>query len=295
MSSAANPLEPALTELFRRAHVLYGLLHVLSSQLDVTKKQLRAAIDKKVTELPTILTSVSLAVIDLTGKTDHGWPLNFAAGGFSAADAEYIEALDAVLARNASWAESQTYEAFETFLKDVLACFLTANPSEAKPADLSKFNMDAKSSGLTPASFEYWRGFVSYIGRGRNNSGFFKLARRFAPNLSMAEESNQLGLNLPDWFAAASEMRHAVTHADFEVEPNRWDPLSQNQKTLLQLFFPCRIRNGKRMLAATVAKAEQAIRMFLQYAFTVFKFLSMSKSYDWDIFSRGFRIGSTRP
>jgi hypothetical protein len=100
-----NPLEPALMKLYRRAHVIAGLLSLLARQLDDVQKQLSRNIQNKTHDLPAAFMGMSLPIIDLTGKTDDGWLLHYASGGFSVADEEYVNALDAITRRNrtAAW------------------------------------------------------------------------------------------------------------------------------------------------------------------------------------------------
>ena len=295
MSTIANPLEPALMKLFQRAHVVYGLLHLMNEETTRLAKRIREAIASKQDEMPIILTGLSIPIIDLTGKTDHGWPLKYASGGFSVQDEQYVAALEALVSRNASWAVSQVYEAFETFLKDILAYYFMVNPSDAVPGKVAKFDGDQKSGGLAKNSFEYWRAYVGYVGHGTNNSGLFKLARALAPKLQQTEANKPLGIFLLDWYVAASKARHAVTHADFEVKPDEWNSMTEEQMLLSQQWFPCRMDDGRRLLDVSPDHAERAIRMFLQYAFTIFKFLSDVKGYDWNIFERGFKTGPSRP
>jgi hypothetical protein len=292
-----NPLEPALMKLYRRAHVIAGLLSLLARQLDDVQKQLSRNIQNKTHDLPAAFMGMSLPIIDLTGKTDDGWLLHYASGGFSVADEEYVDALDAVVRRNAAWATSQMYEAFETFLKDILSLHFENRPVDADATVLAKFMAKHPPVSATMSPDE-WRHFVQFAARGKSgkdNEGLFMMARQIAPSLERGETDNHLRVNLIDWYMGASKARHAVTHGDFEIKPGEWDALTERQMILCHTWFPCRVADGRRVLNLDKARAENAIKMFLQYAFTVFKFLSQTVGHDWDIFSRGFSTGVAKP
>jgi len=284
-------------KLFRRANLLYGLLYQLERRIDDAKKNLKPIIKKTSKhKTPRVFIGSTLPVTDLDGSTDDGWLKWYPSGGFQVRDRRYLSSLDAIVSRNAAWAVSQGYEGFETFLKDISASYLYRNKSKANSTKLTKFNDAPASSGLLLSKLEYWRAFVTYSCRGgRNNKKYFALLRNLAPGLSQGEVTNNRNLDLPKWYGAASEVRHAVTHADFELKPERWDGLTDDLKILSQLWFPCKMKSGRRLLNLSIKHAERDLRTFCEYGFMIFKHLSKTRDYDWDIFEKGFKVGKSEP
>ena len=145
-----------------------------------------------------------------------------------------------------------------------------------------------------PTSLDEWRSLLRRACRGKDNSDLFALARQLAPDLEKIEVKNGL-VNLKDWYAVASKMRHAVTHADYEIKTDQWKDLNERQQMLCEIWFPFKMNGERRVLSLDKARMDNAVRMFLQYAFQIFKFLSQANGLDWNIFVRGFNTGKVKP
>jgi hypothetical protein len=136
----------------------------------------------------------------------------------------YLDTARALIAREAAWTVSQAYEAFETFLKDIVATYLQANKNQADSERIAK--LDKKLPTLNNTDIAYWKEYVNSY-RGRNSSELFGCLRRLAPTLAMAEQNNNRQLDLILWYQRVSEVRHAATHSAMIIRKNRlkgWVP-----------------------------------------------------------------------
>ena len=282
MSSTANPVFPPLAELFGRLNFLYGLLRLLSNQLQNFERTLRKKFEGEAGLPKWLLLGSSIPFTDLTGETDEGWLKYRPSGGFLVSGEQYIEAAKIIVRRNSAWTVSQGYEAFETFLLDAAAAFLFANQGEADRKKLHKFVTLARRDGLVPSHRRFWQSFVRRFYRGKDNAKILGLLRSIASDLADAERDNNRGLDLRRWYRAASIVRHAVTHSDRAIE----DPSGLSEEST---WFPCECRDGKRVLALDPKNAEQSLRTFAEYGFLVFKYLSQVQGYEWDILEKGFK------
>ncbi|MBT4309824.1 MAG: hypothetical protein HOD49_05360 [Anaerolineae bacterium] len=149
---------------------------------------------------------------------------------------EYQHMLEIVLNRNCGWAVAQGYEAFETFLKDIIAIYVQNNIATISPEILKtltpskKKNQELLSLGYSQIDYEYWRAGVASA-RWNNNDILIQIKNKLSPRLKNVELNNQPSIDLVEWFDIVSEVRHAVTHSNGIIKPERQKP-SWNQKTL---------------------------------------------------------------
>lgn len=282
---AINPIENPVGRLLARLNFLLGLLFVLKNRLLNDRKRIKKALEDKSSTLLPIFSGVSLAVTDLTDFPADGWMTYFRSGSFQTADYEYLETLDDIISRNSGWAVSQGYDAFETFLFDQVAIYLLNCSDKADAALLDKFERKNKHQGKQRTDIEYWERLVRFGYRGINNDKILTLLRSFAEGIATGEKSNTRGLDLVGWFRAVAEVRHAVTHAGFLIKDDRLESWDDASKRLLFHCFPAVRDDGACgfRLRLDYKKAEYGLRGLGEYAFLIFKSISMTEHYDWQI------------
>ncbi len=284
MTARTNPLQQPIRALFQRLNLINGLLFFLEARSTDVRNLVTQSLKNNRERLPTVFTSCSLSVLDLSAVKYAPC----ASGGFMAKDQSYIDAIDEIVRRNSAATVSQAYEAFETYLKDQLANFYFAHPADADSKKLSDFGADKKAVGLDSTQLSYWRAYVTYACHGSiNNDKYFRLIRKLAPDFATAEKSNVREIELTEWYAAASEVRHAVTHADFTIKPARIDGWNSDRRRNLFAWFSVEPKVplvGNRLRIDRKC-AERALSIFGDYAFQVFKHLSLAKRYKWDLFN----------
>jgi hypothetical protein len=134
------------------------------------------------------------------------------------------------------------------------------------------------SKGLSEKDVAYWKEFVAYAYRNSKNI-LAKVRQTFARNLRGIEEDNQSMVDLPQWFELVTELRHTVTHSDgVTIKFNKqWPPEMKNQ------FFPgTETEFGFRFLL-DISHARRNVELFAEYAYVIFKCLSLEQGYDINI------------
>ena len=280
-----NPIQNPIRRLLARLNVLLGLLFVLKSRLSNDRKRIENALKEESDSYPVIFSGSSLPITDLTDWPAGDWMTFFRSGSFQTAGKEYLNTLDDIISRNAGWTISQGYEAFETFLFNQAAAHLLTCPSLADQESLQKFENKKKHQGTPRTDIEYWQRFVRFRYRGDNNDKILSLLRSFACGIAEGEKNNTRTLDLVAWFEAIGEVRHAVTHADFLIKDDRLASWDQASRQLLFAHFPagrddaaCGFR-----VRFDYKKAEVGLRGLAEYAFLIFKCISMTEGYDWQI------------
>lgn len=279
MSETNNPLAPPVEELFARLNLLYGLIFHLKSQLDSFRKMTLHQLEKSGFDVSVIRAGSAVVIRDLTEWPEDNWARYYPTGSFTSQGEEYLQMVDVLLTGESAWVVSQAYEAFETFLKDIAGFYLYLHPDCADERKLRKAEGNLSSSGLRSNEIEYWRRFTRLAYR--SNDALLDYLGGIAPEIEKAEQHNNRGIDLTDWFAAVSEVRHAVVHSSMIVKPSRLDRLSNGARRLLVDCFPGSNTDAGYQLSIGVKKAKFALKLFGEYALLVFKCLSEKQRYDW--------------
>ena len=126
-----NPLEVPLDELWRRLSVLNGMLFLLDGQLRNFRTLFKEALGDRNVPMEHVWGGATLAVRDLDEWPEHGWAIHYPAANFYVKGEEYLQLVDRFVEREAAWAIAQAYEAFESFLYDLLAAaYLAGIPAD---------------------------------------------------------------------------------------------------------------------------------------------------------------------
>ena len=115
-------------------------------------------------------------------------------------------------------------------------------------------------------------------GGGKNNSNILKLLRKLAPGLVEAEAKNSRDIDLREWYNASWVVRGAVTHSHMRLPENH-----QAKLEAWPTCFPCESEDNRRILNLETKNATNSLEVFIAYGFQVFKFLSKTADYKWDI------------
>jgi len=278
-----NPLKHPLGSFLERLNRLNGLLLILDNQLNDFRNLFKERLDKSNLELSSISAGAALVIRDLTEYPEDGWAVYYPTGSFVSQGEVYLQMIDVLVSREAAWTVSQGYEAFETFLKNIAAAFLFRHSQYADANQLTKLDSMPTKSAVKPERFEYWEEFIarSY----RTNSELFKFLRKIAPELDEAEKRNNRNMDLKEWYIVVGEVRHAVTHADMLIKPKRMHSWSLARHELLINWFPGKDKIDDGYEPELDRKgAESNLKLFAEYAYTVFKCLSKLENYNWKVF-----------
>lgn len=284
MNEISNPFEGPCNELFAKLNMLYGLLIHLQNQLDGFRNLIVQQLDRSGFDASALTVGSALVIRDLTEWPKDNWARYYPTGSFVTGGHEYLEVADTLISRQSAWAVSQGYEAFETFLKDILAIHLHGQPANADQKALKKNSSRLKKSGLGPSDVEYWRMFVRLAYR--SGPEVLEFLRRLVPEIERGEQHNNRAINLSDWFRVVSEVRHATTHSNLVIKSAQARDLSRTQRELLEQSFPGRLLANGYQVDVTPPAAETAFKLFAEYGFLVLKSLSIARGYDCTGFLR---------
>jgi hypothetical protein len=279
-----NPLNTSVYDLFYHLNTLNGLLFTLDGQLTSFEKLYRESIAEASFDISTIFSGSSLAIRDLTEWPQSGFAIYYPSGVFSSKGEEYFKLIRVLLARESSWTVSQAYEAFESFLKDVSAALLLENKMLAEPKKVEKFESNKRSNNLTKTNIAFWRGYIDY--NYKTNTDRLKFLRKICPDISIVETKNNRAINLTEWFSVVEELRHSATHSNFIIYNKRMTNWSKTKREILQRYFSGINTDEGYQLDITIKNATFCLELFSEYSFQIYKFLSISKGYDWNILQK---------
>lgn len=279
-----NPLNGPTYDLFYRLNVLNGMLFTIGGQLNSFEKLYRESLSEASFDTSIVFSGTSLVIRDLTEWPASGWAVYYPSGMFSTKGEEYFKLISVLLARESSWTISQAYEAFEKFLKDISATLFQENQGLAEVKRVEKFESDKKSSNLTKTDIAFWRGYIDF--HYQTNAEKLKLLRKICPDIPMGEKKNNRVVDLTEWFTVVKEVRDGATHSDFTIRAYRMKNWSHSRRNMLKEFFSGVFVDQEYKLNTASKDAEFCLQLFSEYSFQIYKFLSISRGYDWGILQR---------
>lgn len=91
---------------------------------------------------------------------------------------------------------------------------------------------------------------------------------------------------------AASEARHASTHASDVIKRDRITGWPLSRRRCLELWFPMGSEVGEgRPLQMTERKTESNLKVLADYGFLIFKQFSIRHGYVWEVYEREVTAG----
>jgi hypothetical protein len=261
-----NPYEEPLRRFFRQLNVVNGLLFHLEYQLENYVSAMR----DKFGGIPPTAAEVSVYTALIVEDLTH--PLGVfrcPSGMFVTEGEEYLQAASRLISRNSAWAVAQGWERFESFLFDEVAVFLF---SQSQKANIKTF---CEARCMAKGVYKKSEKLLEYL-------------RGIAPFISLGEKNNFRQLDLHGWFRAVAQVRHAVTHSDEVISLDAYRKATLSGDDLLVRYFPGALEPAGYRLCLTKVTAQEALTIFLSYGFLVFKALSMTNDYEWDILKGDF-------
>lgn len=264
-----NPLYPALANVYSTLNTLNGILYQTTIHLDKSKNVYETKI-----KLNKSFIGSSLVISDLTESPGHGWREHFTSGSFSAKGEEILKTITVIVQRHCAWSVAQGYEAFETFLYDIISAYLAF-------CDNSRIQ---DPNEPLPTTQEEWRNYICTNKKYRNNKDIFKFIRRIAPQLAFFEKNNNRNLDLNEWYWVISNMRHAIVHSNSNIKSVKgWN--SQKRK-ILEVHFPGKLKENTYGIELDLEHAKFALCCLGEYAFLIFKQLSIVADHKWQLFNK---------
>ena len=258
-----NPFNSFLDEFFtlliEYKHSTNRLYKVLKKDVEIYSKE------------QAILHYMSRLVIsDWTELSKNGWERNYNTGiSIETPKEAYKDEIDQLLSREFCLIYAQCYEGFEKFIKDCLFNLASRNSNFYK--FLISLTKNRKSIELNRNSMP-------------SNRNLFKaLEKAGGQTFKQYSIVNNLNYNFKDVWFVLSESRHAITHSRSKL-PKCKISNSINQLTLLDLLFNSKhIDNNTISIELDIEKYERLIKRLSEYAFQIFKSLSIEEKFEWNI------------
>lgn len=277
-----NYLIPSIIKLFDRVEYYKGYINHLDHDIKHYSENLLEQLktNKTLSEIGEIhLKGSILAISDLTGETDNGWEINFPlpTKGYWVTSKDYIEKNIDLIQVVSSTLFSQSYEALESYFKDILTQYFKNNCQIA-------FETIGKINCVETKKHVDWDKTVRKLKTGSNNAELLNIFRILSSEFSHAENINNKNLNLVKWYKVISICRHIITHSNSVISSDTFNLLDLEEKNILTSFFDIESQyGGDRKLKLSSKQASELLELICEYGFLIFKCLSKTNNLDWKI------------
>ncbi|UWX56355.1 hypothetical protein NYZ99_09205 [Maribacter litopenaei] len=210
----------------------------------------------------------ALVISDWSGPTDNGWELNFHTGIFAETTKENYETeIKNISSRQRCLLYAQSYESFERFLKDCLFDKLERD-NEIKEYVISLLpkNQNSIISRKTMPGGDKLFNVLKKVGG--------KTFKKFSI-------SNNLDVKFKELWTILSEVRHAITHNESTIELNKINKSDHHFAIFNYLFNSKKLSDNELLIDLDFKKFEKLIKRFSEFAFQVFKIISIEEELEW--------------
>jgi hypothetical protein len=277
-----NELRVPLEKYFNRIANLQGtLLHIEKALTDYSKifrQRYDKSKDTYKDKVPDFALGLRLIISDLTGETDNGWDFYFPTDGKHIVTAtNYDSEIDNLIKRETGFSLAQGFEAFSTFLKDILASYFMIKPYEGIRFNIIDERVDIKEID--------WGDAIRDFKSGKNNKNLFKLIRKINSDFEYSERNNNKQIDFKDWYTVYSLFRHKMVHESGKLLKTDKDfrNFNSEQMRYLESYFPFLESEDKLIFNIKRKVGDISLKLLSEYAFLIFKELSITLGYDWKI------------
>lgn len=212
----------------------------------------------------------ALVISDWTGPTDKGWEKNFHSGITRETTKDnYKSELEKIHSRQLCLLYAQSFESFERFLKDCLFDRLCRDE-----------NIREYVSTLLPKNQN------TEITRAKMPGGdnlFEALKKAGGETFKKFTLKNNLNIKFKELWTILSEVRHAITHNESMIELKLIHKSALHFDIFNYLFNSKSVSGDVLLIELEYGKFEKLIKRFSEFAFQIFKLLSIEEHQDWEI------------
>lgn len=286
-------LNEIIYEFFNRIALLRGSLFHLDTNIKQYSKLFLESWDKSESNKPKFALLSRLIVSDLTGPTDNGWEIHYPTkSDYIVSFENYNKKTAELTIQFSHFVVIQSYEVFESFLKDILSGFFIIKPNIGKRI-ISRYSSQKKriynflnicrlfSNKRIENQNIDWFKEVRKIRPGKNNKVLFKILRSISNDDFDFEINNNKGINLRNWYNQFSIVRHSITHSNCLIPESIFKNII-NLK-MLDKYFPSIKEDQSHRVTIDRSHAESIADIITEYAFQIFKNLSITFGNDWAI------------
>lgn len=252
-----NPYKPYLTIFFEK------ITEFKHTSLRLNKVLLQDA-EKYTADGAKYVSATSLIIGDWTGPTDKGWKLAIPTGVHKITEKEnYAEEIVNLLNREFGLTFAQSFEAFETLLKDFV--------------DSKIINDELFENSLSIAK-NYDRSSL------RGGEDIFNLIKKAGgERFKKYSKQNNNNFRFKETFKVFSEIRHAITHSQGRIKTSKI-PNDKYYIILFEFLLPLNKFEGEVIQLNFDFKTLDRLLIFIsEFGYQIFKILSENDNYDWKL------------
>lgn len=251
-------------ELFHNKALYYR--HIISRVIKILQEDKV----KYTSESATFHSISALAISDWTGPTENGWEINFYTGNIvETTKEEYIKEIDKMISKQLCLFYAQIYEAFEKFVKDCLY-ERTENDINIRTYAISLLTVNMKP-GFSRA----------YMPTGKKLYELLKKAG--GKTFEEFNSTNSLNIKFPIIWTIFAEVRHSITHKE-SIMDLKIIKKSKEHTQVFNMFFNMKPESSNTILIQLdIRKFNTLIKRFSEYAFQIYKILSIEEGLEWKI------------
>ena len=278
MNTSINPLWPSIKNLSKHLNLLNGLIAHLDFLLDDFREKVAKTLTEKNLDTSILYSGSRLAITDLNKFNGGHFFFGPKEVMFKAEGEEYFQMVDALIQREAAWTVAHGYESFNTFIDEIAASYLVTHNNtvdEKMLKRLDKYN--GRVSKIQPAEFSYWKDYSTFIGC----KDALALLRRIdsKQEITRIENHNNRKIKLAEWLNAAYLVRNATVHEYAIIPTGEIEKWPKKTIDMLHSYFPGVYKENGYILQLEVEHARDAIQLFAEYAYIIFRSLSLFQGY----------------
>ena len=273
-----NPYNQNLITFFNKLNFLFGSFNLLGNQLKHLENLFKDSLEKNNYTPEIIRAFCCLLMQDVTEKPKSLCHNKYNVGKFEIKGDEYFEHLNLVKTREASWCISQSFEAFERFLRKMI--YMT---HELKPACITDKKRNKFEDKCPRKSKDKKNYLVNYVDHTYNsNKKLLTFLKKYSDYYKQFSNQNYSNLKFEDWFKLVSEARHAIIHNEMVIRYNKFNWKILNPR-FMKKYFPGILSENGYLLQFENKNARLNLEIFLEFGFLIYK--SLSAEFDYDIIS----------
>ncbi len=251
-----------MEKLLQRLTTLNGFIQLLAHQLDIFQQTSIKSFEEQKVDSSRVFAGFALLIPDLSTPDNQHFLNDVQGGGYIKEGDEYFKAGEELVKNLSAWTIAQSYEAFETFLRDTAAYFFHAQRPQKPIGSLQQIPIDTDN-------IDAWKSY--FRERKWDPSNILKLFRHIEPEIEKTEKHNILQVDIQQWFQIYTSVRHAVTHSNSRLMRQDINASAISIEKILPTFFPGSWEEDTYHIKCSQENAIKVIKLIGAYAFLIYK------------------------
>lgn len=210
----------------------------------------------------------ALVISDWTGPTENGWEINSHSGITRETTKDNYELeIEKIHSRQLCLLYAQSFESFERFLKNCLFDRL-GRDDNIREYVITLLPKNQRSS-ITRAKMP-------------GGDNLFKILKKAGgESFKDFTSKNNLNIKFKELWTILSEVRHAITHNESMIKLKLINKSGHHSDIFNYLFNSKSLSDDLLLIKLDYVKFEKLIKRFSEFAFQIFKLLSIEENLEW--------------